>query len=235
MIVGFDIAATSLRFGKRFIHNAHDMPESKKIEAIHTDFPPNQHTVPEVFIIESLDAKDEKAKRYEGRLLSEMLILAGKSPKYYYFQSKSELPHLIALFRLSQYRYLHFSAHANNDTIGTTNDSMTYDEFADFFKSSLRLRRLFMSACEVGNEDFVKAVSSKNKGMHSIVAPKDTIRFDHAAAIWSAFYVSMFTENQNAMKSREIAKRIDALNALFPVDFYQAFYNSKQDIWEFKD
>jgi len=205
----------------------------KKIEAIHTDFPPIQETVPEVFIIESLSKKDEIARRFEGRLLSEMLLLAGKNPKYFYFQSKNELPHLVALFRLSQYRYLHFSSHASDHTVATTTDSMSYDEFAACFHGSLKLRRLFMSACEVGNKNFVDALTAKNKGMHSIIAPCSTINFDEAAAIWSAFYVSMFSENCDSMNSTQISDRFSALKKLFPVDFFQAFYNAKRDAWRY--
>lgn len=209
------------------------MAIQKKIEIIRTNFPRIERSVPEVFILESLNRDDEVERRYEGRLLSEMLILAGKKPKYFYFQSKQELPHLMALFRLSRYRYLHFSAHADNSSVDTTEDSMTYEEFADFTKGCLKTRRLFMSACEAGNRQFVEAVAKKNKGIHSIIAPCSTIDFDHAAAIWSAFYVSIFTANNQAMKSKEIAQRFIALKNLFPVDFFLAFYDAKWDRWNF--
>src|SRR6266481_2960498 len=110
--------------------------------------PDIQHTVPEVFIFESLSKQDERAKRYEGQLLSDMLRLSGKNPKYFYFQSEAELPHLIGLFRQSQYRYLHISSHASDTEIGTTNGSLTYKAFAGHFAGHLKLRRLFFSACQ---------------------------------------------------------------------------------------
>lgn len=205
-------------------------------KAILTPFevPDIQHTVPEVFIFESLDKKDEKAKRFEGQILSDMLRLAGKNPKYYYFQSEDELPHLIGLFRQSKYRYLHISAHASDTEIGTTNGSITYSKFANIFQKHLQLRRLFFSACQVGNKKFVETVAAKNKGIHSIVAPAQDIQFDHAAAIWSSFYISMFTENEKAMKGSEIEKRIKALTSLFPVDFFFAAYAPKTDEWKYK-
>lgn len=136
---------------------------AKKAKAVYSGFPPKKNTVPDVFILESLDRTDEKARRYEGRLLSEMLLLAGKNPKYFYFQSKHELPHLLALFRLSRYRYLHFSCHASDCSVATTTESMTYEEFAGYFDDFLSKRRLFMSACEVGNQAFVEAFASKTK------------------------------------------------------------------------
>ena len=88
-----------------------------------------------------------------------------------------------------------------------------------------------MSACEVGNQQFVEAVTSRNKGMHSIVAPAQNIDYDHAAAIWSSFYASMFTTNRKAMKSADISRRFEALKLLFPVEFYMAFYSPKNDEW----
>lgn len=206
----------------------------KKLEIISpTQVPDIQHTVPEVFIFESLSKRDEKEKKFEGQILADMLRLAGKNPKYYYFQSEDELPHLLGLFRQSKYRYLHISAHASNTDINTTEGAISYARFAELFKGHLRLRRLFFSACQVGNKKFVDLVAENNKGMHSIVAPAEDIRFDHAAAIWSSFYISIFSENKKAMKRSDIEKRIIALTSLFPVDFFFAAYSPTKDIWNY--
>ncbi len=192
-----------------------------------------QRTVPEVFIFESLSAEDEATKRFEGQVLADMLRLAGKNPKYFYFQSKEELPHLLGLFRESKYRYLHISAHASNTHIGLTNGLVTYKEFAKYFRGHLPLRRLFFSACQIGNQQFANVIAEGNKGMHSIVAPVEDIRFDHSAAIWSAFYISMFTENEDLMKRADIESRLRSLTRLFPVNFYFATYSANRDIWKF--
>ncbi|HNA03158.1 MAG TPA: hypothetical protein PLV48_04725 [Rhodocyclaceae bacterium] len=197
-----------------------------------TTVPDIQHSVPEVFIFESLGKADEIAKRYEGLILADMLRLAGKNPKYYYFQSEDELPHLMGLFRQSKYRYLHISSHASATHIGTTNGNISYAKFAEIFAGHLQLRRLFFSACQVGNANFVNAMAAKNKGMHSIVAPAENIQFDHAAALWSTFYISLFSENEKAMKRAAIEKRIKALTTLFPVNFFFAAYDAKNDKWK---
>lgn len=194
--------------------------------------PDIQNTKPEVFILESLSSKDENAKRFEGRVLEEMLRLAGKNPKYYYFQSKEELTHLAGLYRQSQYRYLHISSHASDSTIGLTNDTLTYEEFSAYFSGHLKLRRLFFSACQAGNRRFIDAIKTNNKGMHSLVAPAEDIQFDHAAALWSAFYVSMFTTSENSMKHSHIKDKLQSLAGLFPVDFYFASYFAKSDSWK---
>ena len=197
--------------------------------------PDIQHTVPEVFILESLSKEDESQGYFEGRILSEMLYLAGKAPKYYYFSHKDELPHLMCVFRASKCRFLHVSVHASHDQIGLRDGQLTYAEFSDILASHLRLRRLFMSACEVGNRTFVEAVSQKNNGMHSIIAPCGKIEYSAAAAIWSAFYVSVFCESETSMTHAAIKGRFEALRKLFPVDFYEAFYESTSNSWKYPD
>ena len=188
-------------------------------------------TIPDVFIIESLKKRDERVKRFEGQIIADILRLSGKNPKYYYFQSANEIPHLLALFRQSRYRYLHISSHANKSSIATTNGGLSYAEFAGLFKGHLMQKRLFFSACQVGNQKFLNEISKGNNKMYSVVAPAENIDFDHAVAIWAAFYVSMFAENERAMKSSYIKERIKALTSLFPVDFFYATYNSKAKEW----
>jgi hypothetical protein len=188
-------------------------------------------TIADVFIIESLTTKNEAEHLYEGQRLAELLRLSGKNPKYFYFQSKRELPHLLELFKLSNYRYLHISCHASIDCLATTNETLTYAEFAKILAGYLKLRRVFFSACELGSELFATCLAGTNKGMHSVVAPAEKIDFDHAAAIWGAFYVSVFAKNAKSMSSHDIRQRINTLCALFPVDFYVSTYLPKTDQW----
>lgn len=188
-------------------------------------------SIADVFIIESLSKNDEVRHRYEGQRLAELLRLSGKNPKYFYFQSKDELPYLLKLFGLSKYRYLHVSCHASSDSIFTTNDKLSYTEFAQAFKGHLKLRRVFFSACELGSELFSECLAGTNKGMHSIVAPAEEIYFDHAAAIWGTFYVSVFANNPDAMTGADIRNRIETLCSLFPIDFHVSTYRPKVDNW----
>jgi hypothetical protein len=58
-----------------------------------------------------------------------------------------------------------------------------------------------VSACKLGNEDFVEAIKAKNKEMHSIVASIEDIYFNHAAAAWAAFYVSIFSVDDQKLNS----------------------------------
>lgn len=193
--------------------------------------PDIQDTLPEVFIIESLNTGDEESKIYEGQMLCEMLRLCGKTPKYIYIQSKEELRFAIGLFRQSKYRYLHFSCHANETKIGFTNDSMGYKEFANEFSGHLNLRRLFFSACKIGNDDFLNEICATNKGLHSVVAPTHAIDYDHAAAIWSTLYLSLFDSRFTSMSHRRIKERLLLLSQLFPVEFFWATFDSTKVKW----
>lgn len=102
---------------------------------------------PEIFIIESLDFKDERAERFEGRIISQILALSGKRCEYCYIRTKRELKALLERFEASHYRYLHLSCHGSTDSMFTTLDSIKFSEFGLLVKPYLRKRRLFVSAC----------------------------------------------------------------------------------------
>jgi hypothetical protein len=59
---------------------------------------------PEIFIIESLNFKDERAERFEGRIVSQILALTGKKYEYCYIRTKRELKELLNQFASSTYR-----------------------------------------------------------------------------------------------------------------------------------
>lgn len=197
--------------------------------------PPISETKPEVFIIESLSLEDETHERLEGRILRDILKLSGKNPRYYYFRTERELVELAKLFRESGYRFLHISSHGSIEALETTFESITYVRFAEIFDGRLRNRRLFVSACEMGNELFSSIVSARNKGMYSIIAPTQRIRFDRAAAIWAAFYVLMFDLDSSAMKADKITRCLRDLARLFSETFHFSRYNARHDKWEHEE
>jgi hypothetical protein len=182
---------------------------------------------PEVFIIESLKLNDEK-KRREGAILADVLRMCGKKPIYYYIRTKAELELMAKEFKISGYRYLHISCHGTKDSLETTLDPVTYKDFAEIFKDKLKNRRLFVSACSVGNESFTKLVHCKNKGIISIAAPSDNIPFDHAVAFWSSFYVKTFSIEKESMSSSCIKDVIEPLATLFSAPMHFASRNHKK-------
>ncbi|WP_368181099.1 hypothetical protein [Aeromonas sp. R7-5] len=193
--------------------------------------PPIHTTSAEVFILESLSEANEEAGLFEGRILYKTLKMAGKNPIYYYFRTKEELELLAYTFRDSGYRYLHISCHGDLTHIHTTLNRISYQEFGDIFSGLLRNRRLFMSACSTGNEIFSTCISVLNKGMYSIAAPVNDIRFDQAYAFWTAFYTKAHLMDQNLMKSKYIYAAFSDLCKFFEIDFHWSRYNPKHDIW----
>ncbi|MES1940075.1 hypothetical protein T5B8_07518 [Salinisphaera sp. T5B8] len=196
-----------------------------------TTIPPTQHTKPEVFIIESLRIGDEEKDYFEGKVLYKILRMCGKNPVYYYCRTKAELELLLLMYRESGYRYLHLSCHGGPASLETTLDSIQYAEFAEMLDGLLKNRRLFVSACEAGNELFSTVVSARNKGMYSIAAPRTPIRFDHAVALWSAFYVRIFSLGETAMRRKGINNELKKLCGLFEVELHLSYYNAKYDKW----
>lgn len=189
-------------------------------------------TIPQVFIIESLDFDDEDESRLEGKVLSDVLTMCRKKPLYFYFRTAAELAVLAEKFYQSGYRYLHLSCHGSNRSIHTTLDSIRYTDFAEIFSGKLVNRRLFASACEVGNRHFSEVVGEHNRGMHSIAAPADAIRFDVAVAFWAAFYVKAFSINDSAMKAADITTVLRPLCALFDTRLHWSRYSNKRSKWE---
>lgn len=203
--------------------------------------PQIQLTEPEVFILESLRFQDERARRFEGRIIADILSLCGRKPIYYYFRTVDELVQLADEFRASGYRYLHLSCHGNLNGIQTTFGLVSSERFSEIFSGILKNRRLFVSACSVGKSYLPEFVRERNKGMYSVTCPMDDIQFSRAAAIWTALYVRMFDSNsqQSAVKSRgnpslkgaEIKKSLKNLCTLFDVKFKWSYHNAKYDKW----
>ena len=195
--------------------------------------PDIQYTVPDVFILESLRREDELEDRAEGATLARLLRMAGKSPKYHYFEDERELPLLIHLFRQSQYRYLHFSSHGSPSEVHLQNDSLSYPRFSEYFKGHLQLRRVFFSCCSLGSELFSEVLAGNNKGMHSIVAPAEPVTFASAATMFQALYVSLFELEAQTMRHEEIRKRLVALRDLFSVKIHFSSYRAApQNTWQ---
>ncbi len=186
-------------------------------------------TVAQVFIIESLELIDETKERREGAVLASVLKMCGKNPLYYYIRTKAELEHLAEEFEASGYRYLHISCHGGETSLETTLDSVSYKEFAKIFEGKLKDRRLFVSACSAGNEMFAELVGSKNSEVISIAAPSTDIRFDHAVAFWTSFYVKTFSQNSKSMNSSRMVEVAKPLAKLFSAPLH--FSRRKSGTW----
>lgn len=174
-------------------------------------------TKPEVFIVESLRFKDERKGHLEGKVLTDMLRLIGKSPRYYYIRTRKELKSVLKIFSRSRYRYLHLSCHGSDESIYTTLDEIKFKGLGKILKPHLRKRRLFVSSCEVVNDQFVKAVMPSS-GCYSIAGTSEKVRFDKAAALWVSFYYLAFQEpEKTTLQGRDVRSALEELARLFDV------------------
>ena len=140
--------------------------------------------LPEVFIIESLNPDDEGNGRFEGSVISQMLRLHEKSPKYRYVRTPAEFKIAIKQFAKSNYRYLHISAHGDADGMCTTNnEDIDYDELAKIVNPHLRNKRHFLSACSMVHEHLARSIIPIS-GCYSVIGPNDDIAFTDAAILW---------------------------------------------------
>jgi hypothetical protein len=202
------------------------------------NFPRQQDTYPDVFIIESLRDEDELSSNFEGLRIAKALRLAGMIPKYFYIHDKKELALLVPLFRQSGYRYLHFSCHGSAEGFDLQRDFLSFKEFANIFSGALPLRRLFVSACSTGERELIDELHKSTRGIQSVIAPAVDISFHHANMIWAALYVSLLEEDDGNMRHSAITEKMRTILKLFPwaekkdsiaMEFMFAGYNSVMD------
>ena len=118
-------------------------------------------------------------------MISRMLNLSGKTDTiYFYIRTRRELQEMIDRFGRSNHRYLHISCHANSLGIDTTFDTLSNSELSDMLRHQLHRRRVFVSACEMANEDLAEKLF-RESGILSFAGPMVSIDFDDAAAFGS--------------------------------------------------
>lgn len=177
------------------------------------------NTKPEVFIIESLEPDDEGNGRFEGSIISKLLKLHGKTPIYRYVRTRRQFHEAVRQFGKSGYRYLHISAHGNENGMCTTNqDEINFDKLAAILNPHLKDRRLFLSACSMVHEDLARAIIP-HSDCYSVVGPIKGINFSEAAVVWVSIYHLMFAENSRKMVHGTLKKRLLGVCKLFDVKF----------------
>jgi len=186
-----------------------------------------KHTIPSLFIIESLDADDELNKRREGKILSEMLRLSGKESHYFYIRTKKEFEWALGLFSQSNYRYLHISCHANKSSMATTLESIKLELLGTILAPHLKGKRLFISACSMASPALANSISP-DSGCLSILGPKKDLGFHDAAIFWAAFYYKMFCIKKQSMSSINLIETAQSLSNLFGISL-SCYYHKGKD------
>mgnify|MGYP000850242188 CR=1 FL=1 len=173
-------------------------------------------TAPEVFIIESLEHVDETNDRYEGKLLSHILKMNGKQCIYHYIRTEGEFKEAVKLFNQCNYRYLHLSCHGNQQAMKTTQDVIFFDDLGEILQPYINNKRLFVSACDMVNENLAQIIIPKS-GCYSIIGPAAEISFSSAAIFWASFYHLMFKYDFDEMVRKTLLKYCQHLAKLFMI------------------
>ncbi len=187
---------------------------------------------PNVFIIESLELKNEKDNLFEGQILSNILNMNNKGSIYYYIRTKKELINILNEFANSDFRYLHFSCHGGEKGISTTFDFISFEDLTEMLIGKIDEKRLFFSACSVASDNLASNVLSKTK-CTSILGPYKDVYFADSAILWASFYHLMFKENSKAMKRKMILKTAQSISDLFKMPL-KYFYQGKDSVYRRK-
>jgi hypothetical protein len=175
-------------------------------------------TVPDVFIIESLDPDDEGNGRFEGISISHVLRLHGKRPEYRYVRTRKQLVEAINEFRLSHYRYLHISAHGDRDGMVTTNlDDIANAKLARLLTPALKGKRLFLSACSMVHKKMAAEIIPAT-GCLSVVGPRRDVGFTEAAVVWPAVYHLLFSSDSERVTRAALKRVLSKVASLFSVE-----------------
>lgn len=215
------------------------------IEIGFDDLPKEQYTKPFVFIIESLKNEERCHSLLDGELLYQQLQIAGLNPRYVYVTCLNDFKAALAMFRQSNYRFLHLSLHGSKEFISFEDESSDYLEFSQATAELLRSKRIFASACEVGNANMVNTLSQANHNFHSFLAPVDKLGFSDSVSFWPALYGALYkkiTANYDAnngksyksLKTSDVKNVVGKLAALFDIRFLFAYFDSKNKSLRFQ-
>lgn len=186
-------------------------------------------TVPQLFIIESLDVEDEEHHR-EGEIISRVLHMTGHKPLYRYVRTKQELVHFVEEFHRLRYRWLHLSVHGNHDLIALTLDHLDNEEFAEIVGPALAdRRRLFLSTCKAATAELAAAIFRRG-GCLSVAGPVKRIRFGDSAIFWASFYHLMLKLDGSRMQGSKVEQVMATMGVAVGRQFRLLKPNGDEDI-----
>lgn len=191
-------------------------------------------TYPHVFIIESMDLRNEAKNKYEGQIISNILHLMDIEHSYYYVRTRQEFEHFLKEFETSKYRYLHLSCHGSSNAIHLTLDDINFEDLGFLLQDKLDKKRLFISSCLSTNKNLAKQIFPVSD-CNSIIGPYTEIDIDTAAIFWAAFYQILLKRNPKAMKKEGIKDVLKSITKLFnlPINYFSHSPISKEGFKQF--
>jgi hypothetical protein len=182
------------------------------------------------FIIESLN----EGEYFDGKILKGILKQSNVMVQYKQVSDRNELGIELARFSKSGFRYLHISCHATKETLNLSHETIWYREFEQLIADKVKNKRVFLSACDAGNDDFASMII--RNGGYSVIGSSIPLRFDKAALFWASFFHIMteldqdkMTElDQHKMKRKDIKWVLKRCVGIFdiPINYYSFIKSS---------
>lgn len=174
-----------------------------------------------VFIIESMDRKNEEEGNLPGLALRNILKLSGISNEYRYIKTKGHLKKVMYEFKKSDFFFLHIACHGDSNGLEFASDYLDFDTLGKIMGSYLKYRRLFLSACDAACPAFAEQFIPRHH-CYSLIGSPDTIDYDKAAILWSSFYYLMYINDQKHMYQKNLIPTIENVTRLFqePINYY---------------
>ncbi len=99
--------------------------------------------------------------------------------QYRVVKDKLEFEKQLIEFSESNYRYLHMSCHATDQTLELTDETVFNKEFEELIEGRIKNKRVCFSACDAGNRNLASIVIKE--GGYSLIGSPIEIHFNKAA------------------------------------------------------
>lgn len=169
-----------------------------------------------VFIIESMDIRNEVDGKLDGLALKTILDLCDIPNEYFYIRTKLELKKIIKLFWKSNFGFLHIACHGNEKELGLTYEGVNFEELELIIGRYLYHRRLFLSTCKAARFRLAERFIPKHH-CYSVIGTPDDIDYDKAAVFWSSFYYLMYEVNKINMSQKVLWPILENVSRSFNI------------------
>ncbi len=192
-----------------------------------------------VFIIESMDFKNESEGNLPGIALQTILRLSGIPNYYIYIRTVQELEHAMRLFKESNFGFLHISCHGNEEAISLTLDYIPFEELGEIMGPYLKYRRLFLASCNAACFSLAEYFIPRHH-CYSVIGSTNEIDYDKAAIFWSSYYYLMYRDDQERMWQQKIIPVLKNITRTFneTLNYFsiinERFQNSNVNLKEFQ-
>jgi len=160
---------------------------------------PGKKTAYGVYIIESLRSENFA----DGENLHDILGLVGIISVHQWADTVEDVERFIQDFKSSNFRYLHFSCHADETGLLINGEKLSNSLLELRLSGGLQNKRIFMAACRGGNRDLAEGLVGRCRAYSLIGTPVD-LPFEKSVIFWPTFYHLMNEVDEKKMIREDI-------------------------------